>query len=79
LAAHYVVVVAGVVVTGFVSSIVVVGAAVVPAGGGLTFSYVPARPSTPLVGSGAGCPMPCAAGVSVFVCGALVMSGGAFW
>lgn len=55
--------VAVVVVTGGVSGIVVCGAV----------------PSWPVDGSGAGCPIPCCEGVWVLLCGALVMSGGAFW
>lgn len=71
----YVVVVAVVVVTGGVSGIVVVSGF----GGGVTGSYGPAVPSTPVVGCGGAWPMPCAAGVSLFFCAGCIMSGGAFW
>ena len=66
-----------VVVTGGVSAIVVEP---VPCAGGETgASRGTSFPSAPLDGSGAACGMPCAVGVSLFVCGGWVMAGGAFW
>jgi hypothetical protein len=50
-------------VTGGVSAVVVV---TVPDTGGVTGSYGAAVPSAPLLGSGAGCPVPFAGGDSSF-------------
>jgi hypothetical protein len=64
---------------------VVVVAVVVVVAGGVSVSVVDGGgggvdvPSTPLFGCGEGWPIPCAAGVSDFVAGGCVASGGAFW
>ena len=56
---------------GGVSAIVVV-----VAGCGSTGLYGPAVPSTPVVGSGVACWIPCPDGVSLFVVGGSVIVGG---
>jgi hypothetical protein len=62
------------VLVGGVSAIVVVLVSV-----GVTGSYGPAVPSTPVVGCGGAWPLAALDGVSVWDDGGLVMSGGAFW
>lgn len=47
--------------------------------GGVTGSYGPAVPSTPVVGCGGASPPPCSAGTAVALCGGLETSGGWFW